>query len=146
MGLADLKTLAEISAVRRATPKAELPSRLDTKVASTKDDAKLLREWARYVRLRDDGKCRVCGIKTLQTLELDPRRGEAHHIVSRTNQTIRTDVRNGLHVCLRCHHRFTARTLFVVGTAKQMYQVGRTGRWYLNGNEALTFSAKHPAR
>lgn len=147
MGALDrLPTLAEVQAQRRARPNWK-PSqtRLDEKVAADKDDAKLLREWARYVRLRDQGICRVCGVQTIQTLELDPKRQEIHHIVSRTNQAIRYDVRNGLCVCLRDHQRLTRHQLFVMGTAAQMYQAGRTGKWYLNGNEPLQFTTRKPS-
>jgi ribosomal protein L37AE/L43A len=143
MGLADLKTLAELSAVRRAVPKHELRSRLDEKTATDKDDAKQLQVWARAVRARDKETCRVCHRKTLRTLELDPRRGEAHHIVSRTNPVIRVDVRNGLWTCGRCHSLLTRHKLFVIGTARQMFVAGRTGKSYLNGDDlGLQFKAK----
>ena len=145
MGLLDrLPTLAEVSARRRATPKHAIPTRLDTKTATDKDDARALEVWRRAVARRDRHRCRVCGCKTVATLALDPRRGEAHHIVSRTNPVTRTDVRNGLHVCLKDHQRLTRHQLFVVGTASQMFQAGTAGKWYLDATCALTFTPTKP--
>jgi len=144
---ANLPTLAEISATRRATPKAELATRLDTKVAHDKDDAKLLREWARYVRLRDQGKCRVCGVQTIQTLELVPNRCEVHHVVSRTCVVTRYDVRNGVVLCATHHQAVTRHELFPVGAAADMFTVGRTARKFLNASAAsFRFVRKRPTR
>jgi ribosomal protein L37AE/L43A len=143
MGLADLPTLADEQTRRRATPKYAIPTRLEEKIAADKTDAKALEQWAHAVRRRDRERCRVCGIRTVRTLELDPRRGEAHHIVSRTNPVIRVDVRNGLWTCGKCHSLLTRHKLFVIGTARQMFVAGRTGKSYLNGDDpGLQFKAK----
>ena len=139
-----LPTLAEVNALRRATPKDAIPTRLDVKTAADKDDAQQLEAWRHAVARRDRHRCRVCGCKTVKTLALDPKRGEAHHIVSRTNPVTRTDVRNGIHVCLRDHQRLTRHQLFVVGTAAHMFQAGKTGHWYLDATCALTFAPTKP--
>lgn len=147
MGALDrLPTLAQVQAARAGKPNWKRPTRLDDATAADKDDAKKLRQWAAAVKARDGGLCRVCGVQTIGTCELDERRGENHHIVSRTNPVTRHDRRNGLHVCLRCHRRFKAHKLFVVGTAAQLYRTGRgvSAKWYLNADLPLTFSEKHP--
>lgn len=126
MSLANLPTLGEEQQRRRAVQKHDIPTRLDEKTADDKDDAKKLDLWRKAVAFRDRGRCRVCGCQTLVTLELVPRRREIHHIVSRTNPLVRHDVRNGLTTCLEDHKRLTRHKLFVVGTAKQMFQAGRT--------------------
>jgi len=146
MGFADLPTLAQVQAARVGKPIGKGVSRLDAATAEDKDDARKLRRWAAEVKARDGGICRVCGVQTITTCELDERRGEAHHIVSRTTKVIRHHRKNGLHLCARCHRRFKARTLFVVGTAAQMFKVGKgiTAHWYLDGDLKLKFSEKCP--
>ncbi len=146
MPLSDLPTLAQVQAARVGKPISKGVSRLDAATAEDKDDARKLRRWAAEVKARDAGICRVCGVQTIVTCELDERRGENHHIVSRTNPVTRHDRRNGLHTCARCHRRFKAHKLFVVGTARQMYKAGRglSARWYLNGDLPLTFSERCP--
>lgn len=147
MGLADLMTMDQVRAARAGKPlwKSSV-LRMDEKAAVEKVDAKFLAQWRAAVRRRDRGRCRVCGIKTVQTLELDPKRGEAHHIVSRTCQVTRYDVRNGLHTCLRCHSRFKARKLFVTGKASQMFKVGLgiTAKSYLDASYPLEFVERKP--
>lgn len=145
MGLHDLLTVDQAAALRIGKPILKGPTRLDEKTAADKDDAKLLLQVARDVRARDQGHCRVCKIRTLVTLELDPRRGECHHIVSRTCQAVRHDVRNCLHVCLKCHGRFKGRgvRLHVVGSAAHMFQTER-GQWYLDASYPLEFKEQSP--
>ncbi len=148
MGVADLLTLAQAQAARAGKPNWKSPiTRLDEKTAAKRDDAKLLETWKRKVRYRDRGHCRVCKIKTVTTLALDPKRGEAHHIVSRTCPAVRYDVRNGLHVCAKCHSLLTRHKLFVVGTAAQMFTAGdQKTKSYLNGSEPdLRFVERKPA-
>ena len=144
--LANLPTLAEAQQTRRAVPKHAMTSRLDAKTAADKDDAKLLREWAKFVRLRDGGKCRVCKVKTVTTLELHPRRGEAHHLRPRSCLVTRTDVRNGIWVCLSCHQKLTKHQLFPLGQGPDaLFTAGRTKARFLNGASLqLTFVAKKP--
>ena len=144
MPISDLPTLSEISAHRRATPKVELTTRLELKGAADRDDARQLEVWRKAVARRDRNRCRVCGCLTIATLELLPRRREIHHVTSRTCKVTRYDVRNGLTVCLKDHQRLTARRLFIIGTVGQMFQTGRTGRWYLDASCPLQFTEKHP--
>jgi hypothetical protein len=136
--LAKLPTLAEVQADRTGPLWKTPTGRLDAADAKEKDDAKLLEQWRRQVKTRDRGRCRVCGVKTIATMELDPKRGEAHHIVSRADKSVRYDVRNGLHVCLRDHRRFKGHRLHVVGTAAQMF-VAANGKSYLDASWPLTF-------
>ena len=142
--LANLPTLAELSAKPRATPKAELVTRLQTKTAADRDDARLLREVAKAVRVRDGGRCRHCKVRTLATLELVARRGECHHVVSRTCLAVRYDIRNCLHVCASCHSLLTARRLFVVGRGSRMFKAGRTGKSFVDTTFPVEFAKKHP--
>ena len=147
MGALDrLPTLAQVAASRVGKPIGKGVSRLDAATAEDKDDAKKLRQWAAEVKARDAGICRVCGVQTIVTCELDERRGENHHIVSRTNPVTRYDRRNGLHLCGRCHRRFKARTLFVVPRLSQMFKAGRglSAKWYLNADLPLRFTEDCP--
>lgn len=140
MPMADLPTLAEVQAARTGPLWKSPVSRLDEKTAADKDDAKRLDHWRRSVRTRDRGRCRVCGVKTVTTIDRDPKRGEAHHIVSRTDAAVRTDVRNGLWCCLKCHQRFKGRgvRLHVIGTAAQMFTAAN-GKQYLDATQPLQF-------
>lgn len=136
----DAPSLSDRQAERYATPKHAMTTRLDVKGAKDKDDAKQLEDWKRAVRLRDKGRCRVCGIKTIKTLELNPKRGEAHHVASRKDKAVRYDVRNGLHCCCACHEKFTLGKLFVHQIAKLLMTVGQTT--YINASKKVTFSEK----
>jgi hypothetical protein len=146
MSFADLPTLADLQARPRAVRKDRMPSRMDTKAQADQDDAKLLRRLALDVRARDLGICRVCGVQTVPTLELDPKRSECHHIVSRTCKVTRYDIRNCLHLCLACHQKVTHHKLFVVGTAAQVFRVGKgiTAKTYLDATCNLQFKEKRP--
>ncbi len=139
MSLSDLPTLAEMDAARRGQPLTKGATRLATKTAVVKSDAAQLRFWAQAVKRRDHGRCRVCHVRTIVTVALDPKRGEAHHIVSRTVKAVRVDPRNGLWVCLRCHSRFRGigGRLQAVATPAQHFVVN--GVRYVNGDEPLTF-------
>jgi ribosomal protein L37AE/L43A len=146
MGLDQLPTLATMQAQRRAVAKADLPTRLDAKTAADRSDAKALQQWAHAVRARDRETCRVCQRKTVRTVALDPRRGEAHHLRPRSCLVTRTDVRNGVWTCLACHKLLTGHKLFPVGQgADSTFKAGRTGKTFLNGDSlTLTFVSKRP--
>lgn len=138
MSLRDLPTIAQIAAERAGQACAKGPTRLDVKAQADTSDAANLRRWAAAVKLRDKGRCRVCAIRTIATLALDPKRGEAHHLISRSVKVIRHDVRNGLWTCARHHQRLTRHQLIVVATAAQRFVVG--GVSYVNGDDpGLTF-------
>jgi predicted restriction endonuclease len=143
MGALDrLPTLAEVQADRASRPNWKSVTRLADKTAAKKLDAKELDAWRRAVSARDRGRCRVCGIRTLATLELVPNRREIHHVVSRTNPLIRYDVRNGLTVCKTHHDQLTRHQLFVIGTAADLFVAGRTGKKYLNTDRPLKFASR----
>ena len=145
MGAIDrLPTLAEFSAIRRATPKHELRSRLDEKTTATKDDAKALEQWRKAVARRDRNRCRVCGVLTIATLELVKNRREIHHLRSRTDPLVRTDPRNGITVCKAHHDELTRHRLFPVQKAADMFTAGRTLKRYLNADKPLIFVTKNP--
>lgn len=141
MSMRSLPTLAEVQAQRARRPNWKpTTTRLDQKVADDKDDEKKLLAWAKAVKARDEGKCRVCGVRTITTLERVPKRGEAHHIKTRSDWAVRHDVRNGLWLCLRDHQRLSGRgvRLHVIGTAAQTFIVN--GTTYLNGDCPLQFT------
>lgn len=146
MGFFDLPTLAEVQADRASRPNWKTTRTiLDEKTEADKDDARKLEAWKSAVRKRDKGRCRVCEVKTVKTLEADPKRGEAHHIKTRADKRVRYDLRNGLHVCLKCHQRLEGRgkKLHVIGTAAQMFTVD--GKTYLNGDKRLRFTESKEA-
>jgi 5-methylcytosine-specific restriction endonuclease McrA len=135
MSLDDLPYLTD--AQRRRRPNAKPRSRLEEKVALQRDTSRLDIGFRLAVWRRDQGRCRVCGVKVKRTLELDPVRGEVHHIARREDQAVRYDPRNGVLVCATDHRQFKARTLHVVGTAKDTFIVA--GKTYLNADRPLRF-------
>lgn len=143
MSLADLPTLAEVQAERAGRPNWKPSTRLEDRVEANTRDAQQLEQWRCRVRFRDRERCRVCGVRTVRTRALDPKRGEAHHIVSRTNPVTRYDVRNGVHVCLACHQQFKKHRLFVTGTPGQRFTAGKHSYW--DANQPLAFSTDRPA-
>lgn len=122
---------------RRRRPNAKLRSRLDEKVALKRDTARLDIAFRLKVWRRDAGKCRVCGVTVKRTLELDPKRGEVHHVARRDNRAVKFDARNGLLVCGTCHEALTRYRLQVVGTAVDTFIVD--GKTYLNADRPLRF-------
>jgi hypothetical protein len=137
MNITDLPSMGEVNAQRRAVPKWQIPTRLETKTADAKDDKHVLETWKQAVKARDKSRCRVCGRKTVVTLALDPKRGEAHHIAGRADKAVRTDVRNGLHCCLLCHGKFK-HGLHVIATAAQMFTASN-GKRYIDCNQPVAF-------
>jgi predicted restriction endonuclease len=133
MSLHDLPYLSDEQRKRR--PNAKPRSRLEEKVALQRDTSRLDIGFRLAVWRRDQGRCRVCGVKVKRTLELDPVRGEVHHIRRREHMATRFDARNGLLVCLTCHSQFKARTLDVIGKATDMFTL--EGRKYLNADRPL---------
>ena len=59
----------------------------------TKED----KEWARLVKVRDEGQCVICGA-------ID--RLNAHHIIPREIEETTHDLQNGITLCPK-HHRFS---------------------------------------
>lgn len=120
MAIGRLPTLAQLQATPRATPKYELETRLDRAIANKAArllDEKKLRAWAFAVKDRDKWRDRKTGRRVLRTLNLDPDRGEAHHVVSRDDWAVRYDVRNGICLSLATHDAVTRGQLAIEGTA-----------------------------
>lgn len=133
-------TLNSRQTERYAEAKSEMDTRLDVKSAKDKDDEKQLDAWRKGLRLRAKGRCQHCGIKTVKTLALDPKRGEGHHLVGRADKALRYDLRNGLHLCLKCHTAITTGKLFVQQLAKHLFKLG--DRTLVNGAKPVTFTEK----
>lgn len=62
-----------------------------------REDNKLLKEWSKKVKARDDMRCVMCG----ETKMLN-----AHHIIPRDNKKFRYDIDNGISLC-PLHHQFS---------------------------------------
>lgn len=116
----DLLTLAEANAVPHATPKHQLETRLDRAIANKTArllDERKLRAWAFAVKDRDHWRDRKTGRRVLRTISLDPDRGEAHHVITRDDWTVRYDIRNGICLSLATHDAVTRGQLVIEGTA-----------------------------
>jgi 5-methylcytosine-specific restriction endonuclease McrA len=85
------------------------------------------REWrtlCRHVDERDNGCCRVCGRRTLVTLNRVPERREHHHILPRSRGGTDTKA-NVIVLCAKCHdERHVTRTLDLEGTSGRL-KIGR---------------------
>src|ERR1051325_8120855 len=93
-----LPTMAEVNAVRRATPKHQIPTKVERvkeKRSADAEDRRKLAQWSKAVRERDQHVDRFDGNPVLKTLDAHPRRGEAHHVEPRSNRDVHSDVRNG---------------------------------------------------
>ena len=69
-----------------------------------------------HVWKRDLGVCRNCERTVIRSLELIAKRGEAHHIIPRSVEAVRYDVRNGILLCFICHEKATRYELRIIGT------------------------------
>lgn len=113
------------AAGRCATPKHEIPTKLDRSIAkkqaAAKDDRKLI-AWARAVKKRDEWKDRLTGHPVKQVggpngvPVTDPDAGHAHHVEPRENPDTRYDVRNGITLSYTTHDAVERHTLRIVGT------------------------------
>lgn len=82
---------------------------------------------------RDEGRCRVCGVRCLRLLTLHPRRGEVHHLEGRLRLT-RYEPRCAILVCATCHEKLTRHRLWALGS---LWEVD--GAEVLDANASLTF-------
>lgn len=133
MSLADLCTLAT-----RPTPnlaKSPHGTRLDQAEADRKADEKALETWKKAVRARDGKFCRCCKRKIVVTMTLQANRAECHHITGRAHKPTRTDVRNGLQLCLGCHQKVERAEIQIVGSV--FFTIGN--REYVDGSQPVTF-------
>ena len=72
--------------------------------------------WALAVKNRDRWRDRYDGKPVERTLDLIPRRAEAHHVASREDAAVRYDTRNGLTLSFENHQRVERNELRIVGT------------------------------
>jgi hypothetical protein len=136
--LSKLQTLAQANARPHATPKHELSTKLDraiAKKAATRVDDVLLAKWAIAVKDLDGWKDRRTGKRLTRTRDLDPLRAEAHHIVSRDDEAVRYDIRNGICLSYATHDAVERNQLRIVGTVFFM----KGNRRYINGRFAVRF-------
>lgn len=115
-----LATLDTVNAQPHATPKDQLATRLDRAIenrAARLLDAKKLRDWAYQVKTRDQWRDRKTGVRLLRTLNLDPLRAEAHHVVAKDDWAVRYDIRNGITLSLATHERVERGLYRIEGTA-----------------------------
>jgi hypothetical protein len=134
----NLPTLAQLQAVRRATRKDQLETRLDRAIAHKAvrlEDAKQLRIWATAVKDRDHWKDRKTGRRVHSTRTLDPDRAEAHHIESKDDHAVRYDVRNGLCLSFASHEAVTHGVYRIEGTV--FFTVN--GSRYIDGTHPVNF-------
>src|SRR3954470_16797458 len=134
----DLPTLAQLQATPRALRKDQLESKLDRAIASKAArllDAKKLRAWAFKVKDRDKWRDRKTGRRVRRCLELDPDRGEAHHIEPKENISVRYDERNGICLSLATHDAVTTGKLRIEGTVFFRLKGAR----YIDGRFPVSF-------
>jgi hypothetical protein len=133
-----LLTLEEARLKPSATPKDALETKLDRAIdnkAARLLDAKQLRAWAREVKALDHWKDRKTGRRVLSTLNLDPDRAEAHHVVGKDDWAVRYDVRNGITLSLATHLAVETGKLRIEGTV--FFTV--RGQRYINAREPVIF-------
>lgn len=110
-------------------------TRLMKAEADRKEDDRALQQWKAAVRLRDGQTCRCCKRRVVTTLELRANRAECHHIAGRAHKPTRTDVRNGILLCLSCHQRVERCEVQIVGYGE--FTIGN--RSYINADLNVTF-------
>lgn len=114
------------------------PSRLTRAIAQSEArglDRRQLVAWAFAVKTRDQWRDRRTGIRLLRTLNLDPLRAEAHHVVSKDDWAVRYDVRNGICLSLATHEAVERGLLKIEGTA--WFTVG--GVTYIDATAPVRF-------
>lgn len=130
----NLPTLDEVNAVRRATPKHQIPTkveRLKERLAEDRKDVASLAKWAKAVKVRDEYLDRYDGKLCQKGAEPHPRRAEAHHIEPRVNQATRYDVRNGVTLSMENHEQVERGELEVYGRTFRL-----AGKSYVDGRYA----------
>jgi len=138
MIIADLPTLAEMQAQRRAVPKYEMPTRDDERKVDTKAAATAWEACKKAVDVRDKFKCRACKRKVVKTLTRCPERAEHAHLVRRRKESaLMTDSRNVLLLCHFCHEKFDRHKLSVIQTAGLMFQFD--GHSFIDADHLLEF-------
>jgi hypothetical protein len=123
---------------RRATPKHQIPTKVDrmrAKAEADRDDERKLQAWAKAVKNRDRWTDRYTGkpVRSTAILALDS--AHAHHVEPRANWDVRHDVRNGLTLSYETHAKVEANELRIVGTA--WFEV--EGKRYIDCTEPVIF-------
>lgn len=122
----------------QATPKHEMKTKLDRKVAKAKadvDDQKKLTAWANAVKDRDEWKDRKTEKKVRRTHVLAPDSAHAHHIEPKENEDTRHDVRNGITLSYTTHDAVERNKLRIVGTKF----FTKNGRRYIDATHKVNF-------
>lgn len=129
-------TFAEVNARPRATPKHQLATKLDRKVAQAKADLadkRKLAAWATAVKDRDEWKDRKTEKTVRRTHILAPDSAHAHHIEPRDNADTRYDVRNGITLSFTTHDAVERNHLRIVGTKF----FTKNGRRYIDATHSV---------
>lgn len=130
----------DVPDLRPLKQKHEVKTRAEEAKAAEREDDKALEKWRLACRLRDKGKCRVCGRKVDVTLKRIPKRAECHHIERREFKPLRYDRRNGLTVHLEpCHDLLTRHELVIVQDKKHLFQLEPGGKLYWNADHPMEF-------
>lgn len=139
MSRSSLRTLTDRRGERYATPKQDIPTKLDRareKKAATREDERKLAAWALAVKIRDQYSDRHTLKRVSSTrLMLDPDSGHAHHIEPRENLDTRYDVRNGVTLSAITHEAVERNKLKIIGTRFFVLH----GRRYINADHRLIF-------
>lgn len=136
--LSKLMTVGERHARRHATPKHQLTTKLDRKMAvqvADRADERKLRAWATAVKALDKWKDRHTGLAVRRTHVLAPDSAHAHHIAPKGDWNVRYDVRNGICLSFKTHYAVEMNQLRIVGTKF----FTKKGKRYINGRHPVTF-------
>lgn len=102
----ELPTLSELQETRRAVAKGAIPSRLSEKTAKDQTEKQRAVDLARAVWKKYEGKCHVCGVKVMRSLERHSKRGEIHHRQTRgAHPEAKHELDNLVLLCALCHEK-----------------------------------------
>jgi 5-methylcytosine-specific restriction endonuclease McrA len=135
MAFDDLPLLDRERRIRRARPKGA--TRLEERIQDKRDTRRLEAAFRVSVWRRDNGCCRSCGRKVKRMLELDPMRGEVHHLARRLDKNVKYDRRNGILLCAACHQQLSLHAITIVVETAQTFELD--GRTYLDADHPLEF-------
>ena len=100
------------------------------KVEKRKSQEQAKREAYRLVDIRDGFKCRACGRRCVQTMELQPNRLERHHLVFRSLGG-KFHSSNLVTLDYWCHSLAQRHELIITGNADQVLTFEKDGRiWH----------------
>lgn len=108
MSLNNLPTPEDVYRMRKGSPIAKGPTRLEKVVVERKLTKVTDKDFKKDVWTRDKSHCRCCGRKVLKTISRVPERGEVHHVHGRRGD-LRFESRAALLLCLTCHERVTGK-------------------------------------